>query len=70
MVESHFLYLKHIEIIHTPEYQSFEVICIIIKHSSTSANFIRIYRPRGITNNLFDEFPDVIETTLQFQEAL
>ena len=59
-----------VEIINTPEYQSFEVICIVIKHPSTSANFICIYRPRGSTNNLFDEFPDFLKTTLQFQEAL
>ena len=32
-----------VEIIHTPQYQIFEVICIVIKHSSLSANCICIY---------------------------
>ena len=57
-----------VDIIHTSQYESFEVICIIIKHSSLSANFICIYRPPASTNTFFDEFPDFLETTtLQFQ---
>ena len=70
-MESHFLYLKYInkvEIIHTPQYQSFEDICIVIRHSSISANFICIYRPPAQIH--VDEFPDFLETTLQFQENL
>ena len=59
-----------VEIIHTPQYQSFEVICIVIKHSSLSANFVCIYRPAASTNTFFDEFPDFLETTLQFQEDI
>ena len=59
-----------VEIIHTPQYQSFEVICIVIKHSSLSANFICIYRSPASTNTFFDEFPDFLETTLQFQEDI
>ena len=54
----------------TPQYQSFEVICIVIEHSSLSANFICIYRSPASTNTFFDEFPDFLETTLQFQEDI
>ena len=56
--------------IHTPQYQSFEVICIVIKHYFLSVSFIRIYRAPPSTNNLFYAFPDFLETTLQFQEDL
>ena len=42
-----------VEIIHTPQYQSFEVIC-----------------PPASTNTFCYEFPDFLETTLQFQENL
>ena len=59
-----------VEIIHTPQYQSFEVICIVIKHSSISVNFICIYRPPASTNKFVNEFPDFLETTLHFQEDL
>ena len=48
-----------VEIIHTPQYQSFEVICIVIKHSS-------FYLPPASTNTFFDEFPDFLETVLEF----
>ena len=51
-------------------YQSFGVIFIVIKHSSISANFTCIYRPPASTNTFYDEFPDFLGTTLQFQEDL
>ena len=57
-----------VEFIHTPQYQSFEVICIVIKHLSISANFKCIYRPPTSTNTFFYEFPDFLEITLQFQD--
>ena len=57
-----------VEIIRTPEY--FEVMCILIKLSSISTNFICIYRPLASTNTLFDEFPGFLESTFQFQEHL
>ena len=59
-----------VEIIHTPKFMSFEVICILIKHSSITANFICIYRPPGCANMFFDEFPNFLENTLQFQDEL
>ena len=49
-----------VEIIHTPQYQSFEVICIVIKHSPISANFICIYHPPASTTKFVDEFPDFL----------
>ena len=55
-----------VEIIHTPKFLSFEAICILVKHSSITANFIFIYRPPGCANMFFDEFPNFLENTLQF----
>ena len=57
-----------VEIIHTPKFLSFEAICILVKHSSITANFICIYRPPGCEKTLFDEFPNFLENTLQFQD--
>ena len=54
----------------TPQYRSFEVICILTQNLLISVNFICIYRPPATTNTLFDEFPGFFETTLQFQENL
>ena len=48
-----------VEIIHTPKFLSFEAICILVKHSSITANFICIYRPPACANILFDEFPNL-----------
>ena len=56
-MESHFLYLhetykvKLILIIYTPQYQSFEVICILIKHSSIYLLilYITIYKRLYVT---------------------
>ena len=59
-----------VEIIHTPKFMSFEAICILVKHSSITANFICIYRPPGCANMFFDEFPNFLENTLQFQDEL
>ena len=59
-----------LEIIRTPQYQSFKVICILIKRSSISTNFVSIYCPPASTNTLFHEFPGFLETTFQFQEDL
>ena len=59
-----------VEIIHTPKFMSFEVICILVKHSSITANFICIYHPPGCANMFFDEFPNFLENTLQFQDEL
>ena len=58
VVESHFFLPEtyQVDIIRTPQYQSFEVICILIKHSSISTNFISIYRPLASTNTLFVNF--------------
>ena len=47
-----------VEIIHTPKFLSFEAICILVKHSSITANFICIYRPPGCAKTFFDEFPN------------
>ena len=59
-----------VEIFHTPKFMSFEAICILVKHSSITANFICIYRPPGCANMFFDEFPNFLENTLQFQDEL
>ena len=61
-----------VEVIHTPKFLSFEAICILVKHSSITANFICIYRPPGCANisMFFDEFPNFLENTLQFQDEL
>ena len=59
-----------VEIIHTPKFLSFEAICILVKHSSITANFICIYCPPGCANMFFDEFPNFLENTLQFQDEL
>ena len=59
-----------VEIIHTPKFLSFEAICILVTHSSMTANFICIYRPPGCTTMFFDEFPNFLENTLQFQDDL
>ena len=61
-----------VEIIHTPKFLSFEAICILVKHASITANFIFIYRPPGCANisMFFDEFPNFLENTLQFQDEL
>ena len=55
-----------VEIIHTPKFLSFEAICILVTHSSMTANFICIYRPPMF----FDEFLNFRENTLQFQDDL
>ena len=54
----------------TPKFLRFEAICILVKHSSITANFICIYRPPGCANMFFDEFPNFLENTLQFQDEL
>ena len=59
-----------VEIIHTPKFLSFEAICILVKHSSITANFMCIYRPPGCAKTFFDEFPNFLENTLQFQDEL
>ena len=59
-----------VEIIHTSKFLSFEAICIFVKHSSVTANFICIYRPPGCAKTLFDEFPNFLENTLQFHDEL
>ena len=46
------------------------LICILVKNSSITANFICIYRPTGCVNMFFDEFPNFLENTLQFQDEL
>ena len=38
-----------VEIMHTPK---FEAMCILVKHSSITANFICIYRPPGCAKNV------------------
>ena len=59
-----------VEIIHTPTFLSFEAICILVKHSSITANFICIYSPPGCAKTFFDEFPNFLENILQFQDEL
>ena len=59
-----------VDIIHTPKFPSFEAICIIVKHSSMTANFICIYRPPGCTTMFYDEFHNFLENTLHFQDEL
>ena len=59
-----------VEIIHTPTFLRFEAICILVKHSSMTANFICIYRPPGCTTMFFDEFQNFLENTLHFQDEL
>ena len=59
-----------VEIIHTPKFLSFEAICILVTHSSMTANFICIYRPPGCKTMFFDEFTNVLENPLQFQDDL
>ena len=59
-----------VDIIHTPKFLSFEAICILVKHSSMTANFKCIYRPPGCTTMFFDEFQNVLENTLHFQDEL
>ena len=59
-----------VEIIHTHKFLTFEAICILVKHSSITANFTCIHRPPGCSNMLFDEFPNFLKNTLQFQDEL
>ena len=59
-----------VEIINTPKFMSFEAICILVKHSFMTTNFICIYRPPGCTTMLFDEFQNFLENTLQFRDEL
>ena len=54
-----------VEIIHTPKFLSFEAICILVKQSSITANFICIYHPHRCANMFFYEFPNFLENTLQ-----
>ena len=59
-----------VERIDTLRFLSFEAICILVKHSSMTANFICIYRSPGCTTMFFDEFQNFLENTLHFQDEL
>ena len=58
-----FLFSKLFKLsLHTsPEYTSFEAMCINISNSCFSWYFICIYRPPGHPANFFDEFQDLFE---------